>query len=42
MVGATKIAQVMGGERVLGRRIRSTAELIDRVTAGLPAAALAR
>ena len=40
MVGATKIAQVMGGERVLGRRIRSTADLIDRVTAGLPAAAL--
>ena len=41
MIGAARIAQVMGGERVLGRRIRSTADLIDRVAAGLPPGALA-
>jgi len=40
MVGAKKIAQVMGGERVLGRRIRSISDLIDCVAAGLPPAAL--
>lgn len=40
MVGAAKIAQVMGGQRVLGRKIRSFSDLIDRVADGLPPAAL--
>ena len=40
MIGAAKIAEVMGGQRVLGRRIRSVSELIDRVADGLPRAAL--
>ena len=40
MVPASKIAEVMGGRRVLGRRIQSWADLDRAVTAGLPRATL--
>lgn len=40
MVAAAKIAEVMGGQRVLGRRIRSISDLIERIADGLPPAAL--
>jgi putative toxin-antitoxin system antitoxin component (TIGR02293 family) len=40
MVAAARIAEVMGGRRVLGRRIQSWSDLDDLVAAGLPRAAL--
>ena len=40
MVPASRIAEVMGGRRVLGRRIESWADLDRAVTAGLPRATL--
>jgi putative toxin-antitoxin system antitoxin component (TIGR02293 family) len=40
MVSASRIAEIMGGRRVLGRRIESWAELDRAVAAGLPRATL--
>jgi putative toxin-antitoxin system antitoxin component (TIGR02293 family) len=39
-VGAKEIARVLGGERILRRRIRSLSELNAAVSEGLPRAAL--
>jgi putative toxin-antitoxin system antitoxin component (TIGR02293 family) len=40
MVAVARIAEVMGGTRVLGRRVASWSDLDDAVAAGLPKAAL--
>jgi putative toxin-antitoxin system antitoxin component (TIGR02293 family) len=40
MIAVARIAEVMGGPRVLGRRIASWADLDEAVAAGLPRAAL--
>ena len=40
MVAVARIAEVMGGSRVLGRRVASWSDLDDAVAAGLPRAAL--
>jgi putative toxin-antitoxin system antitoxin component (TIGR02293 family) len=40
MVAVARIAEVMGGTRVLGRRVASWSDLDDAVAAGLPRAAL--
>jgi len=40
MIEANRIAEVMGGARALGRRVRSLAELSDVVAGGLPKSAL--
>ena len=38
--GSTAVAEVLGGRRTLGRRIRTTSELAAAVEAGLPVASL--
>lgn len=40
MVGADRIAEVMGGAAILGRRIRSIGELEQTVSHGIPKGAL--
>lgn len=40
MIEANRIAEVMGGVHVLGRRVRSLAELSEAVAGGLPKSAL--
>jgi putative toxin-antitoxin system antitoxin component (TIGR02293 family) len=40
MVEANRIAQILGGEAILGRRIRTNHDLEALVTAGMPKAAL--
>jgi putative toxin-antitoxin system antitoxin component (TIGR02293 family) len=40
MIPASRIAEVMGGRRVLGRRIESWSDLDQAVAAGLPRATL--
>jgi uncharacterized protein (DUF2384 family) len=40
MVAVARIAEVMGGRRVLGRQVMSWSDLDEAVAAGLPRAAL--
>jgi putative toxin-antitoxin system antitoxin component (TIGR02293 family) len=41
-VDPDRVVKILGGERVLGRRVRNLAELREAVEAGLPVAALDR